>query len=113
MSAKLPKQPQSKIPRQTRSITIKINKDKMTQEESARKGGEEMGALATALGKLIVQVQEESRKDREKDREESNKHLMLLTDKLESIQSAQIKNLESQKLSIKTPLPLTILLYYS
>ena len=105
MSAKIPKQPQSKIPRQTRSITTKINKDKMTQEESARKGGDEMGALATALGKLIVQVQEESRKDREKDREDSNKQLMLLTDKLENIQLAQIKNNESQKLSIKTPLP--------
>ena len=68
MSAKNPKQPQDKISRQTRSITTKISKDKMSQEENAKRVGDEMGALATALDKLLVQVQEESRKDREKDR---------------------------------------------
>ena len=75
----------------------------MTQEVSATGVGNEMGALATALGKLLIQVQEESRKDRETDRKESNKQLMLLTDKLETIQLAQIKNNEAQRLSIKTP----------
>ena len=105
MSAKNPKQPQDRISRQTRSITTRISKDKMAQEENANRGGDDIGALATTLGKLLIQVQVESKKDRETDREESNKQLMLLTDKLENIQLAQIKNIEAQRLSIKTPLP--------
>ena len=61
------------VTRQTNPTSAKPNniepKTKMSTEDKQKKGGDDMGTLATALGKIMIQMQEEGRKDRERERE--------------------------------------------
>ena len=92
--------------RQTRAITSKQERLKNTTMAEAEKSkGGEMSAFTTMLGKVLVQMKEEGKKDREREKEETNKSLQLLADKFESLQLAQMKTFEAQSLTIKAPLP--------
>ena len=90
----------------TRSSLLKTAKTKATMTDSAStsesgKAGE--GGLS--LGETLVRINNINNEMRMIDRKNTGDSLKLLSDKLEALQLAHIKSIESQKLSIKTPLP--------
>ena len=80
-----------------------MNTDKVAGGDKTTNGGD--GNLTNMIGKLLLEVREEGKREREKNQEINNKTFELLAEKFENLQMAQIKSLEAQRLSLKVPFP--------
>ena len=110
-------QSRAKYTRQAK-VTKNMSNDKTAEkigEKTVDKGktsGEDLSTMSMMLGKVLTKMNEDSAKAREMertaremDKRANEESIKLLSDKLEALQMAQLKSIESQKLVVQTPLP--------
>ena len=88
------KQPRTSLARQA--------KDKTAMTSEPEKG---VGTVGTTLDQLLIKLNADNERFRQADKKAHSENLKMLSDKLEALQLAQMKSLEAQRTSIKTPLP--------
>ena len=90
----------------TRANKTRDTKNKATMTDTVTGSDEgKTENMGTAIGAALIRINEINQEMRQQDKKNTDESLKLLSDKLEALQLAHIKSIESQKLSIKTPLP--------